>query len=191
MGQGWYGRSFTFKDPSCTKPDGVCEFISGAKVGPCSNAAGILDLQEIDDVISKNNLKPVHDEKAAVKWITWNNDQWVSYDDTDTFAKKKDFANSRCLGGLMVWAVDRVDQTKSNGLGSAPAVTPPQQSNAKQMSDDQQASLTCKASPCGVGCPPGTNKVTQMNGQPGQLSTRDRCPKDKYQSLCCLAPYLG
>lgn len=55
------------------------------------------------------------------------------------------------------------------------------------MFDDQQASLTCKASPCGVGCPPGTNKVTQMNGQPGQLSTTDRCPKDKYQSLCCLA----
>ena len=186
MGQGWYGRSFTLKDPSCNKPDGVCEFTGGAKAGPCSNAAGILDLQEIDDIISKNNLKPVHDEKTAVKWITWDNDQWVSYDDTDTFAQKKDFANSRCLGGLMVWAVDQVDQTKSNGLGPAPAVTPPQKSNAKQMSDDQQASLTCQASPCGVGCPPGTNKVTQMNGQPGQLSTTDRCPKDKYRSLCCL-----
>lgn len=186
MGQGWYGRSFTLKDPSCNKPDGVCEFTGGAKAGPCSDAAGILDLEEINDIISKNSLKPVHDEKAAVKWITWDNDQWVSYDDTDTFTQKKDFANSRCLGGLMVWATDQVDQTKSNGLGPAPAVTPPQQSNAKQMSDDQQASLTCKASPCGVDCPPGTNSVTQMNGQPGQLSTTDRCPKDKYQKLCCL-----
>ena len=186
MGQGWYGRSFTLKDPSCNKPDGVCEFSGGAKAGPCSDAAGILDLQEIDDIISKNNLKPVHDEKAAVKWITWDNDQWVSYDDTDTFSQKRDFANSRCLGGLMVWAMDQVDQTKSNGLGPAPAVTPPQQSNANQMSVDQQASLTCKASPCGIDCPPGTNAVTQMNGQPGQLSTTDRCPKNKYQTLCCL-----
>ena len=186
MGQGWYGRSFTLKDPSCNKPNGVCEFTGGAKAGPCSNAAGILDLEEIDDIISKNNLKPIHDEKAAVKWITWDNDQWVSYDDTDTFAQKKDFANSRCLGGLMVWAMDQVDQTKSNGLGPAPAVTPPQQSNANQMSVDQQAGLTCQASPCGVSCPPGTNAVTQMNGQPGQLSTTDRCPKNKYQTLCCL-----
>ena len=186
MGQGWYGRSFTLKDPSCNKPDGACEFSGGAKAGPCSDAAGILDLQEIDDIIAKNNLKPVHDEKAAVKWITWDNDQWVSYDDTDTFSQKKDFANSRCLGGLMVWAVDQVDQTKSNGLGPAPAVTPPQHSNANQMSVDQQAGLTCKASPCGADCPPGTNAVTQMNGQPGQLSTTDRCPKNKYQTLCCL-----
>lgn len=186
MGQGWYGRSFTLKDPSCNKPNGVCEFTGGAKAGPCSNAAGILDLEEIDDIISKNSLKPIHDEKAAVKWITWDSDQWVSYDDTDTFAQKKDFANSRCLGGLMVWAMDQVDQTKSNGLGPAPAVTPPQQSNANQMSVDQQAGLTCQASPCGVSCPPGTNAVTQMNGQPGQLSTTDRCPKNKYQTLCCL-----
>ena len=186
MGQGWYGRSFTLKDPSCTKPNGVCEFTGGAKAGPCSDAAGILDLEEIDDIISKNNLKPVHDEKAAVKWITWDSDQWVSYDDKDTFAQKKDFANNRCLGGFMVWAMDQVDQTKGNGLGPAPAVTPPQQSNANQMSDDQQAGLTCQASPCGVGCPPGTNKVTQMDGQPGQLSTADRCPKNKYRSLCCL-----
>lgn len=186
MGQGWYGRSFTLKDPSCNKPNGVCEFTGGAIAGPCSNAAGILDLEEIDDIISKNNLKPIHDEKAGVKWITWDDNQWVSYDDTDTFAQKKDFANSRCLGGLMVWAMDQVDQTKSNGLGPAPAVTPPQQSNANQMSMDQKAGLTCHASPCGVGCPPGTNAVTQMNGQPGQLSTTDRCPKNKYQTLCCL-----
>lgn len=188
MGQGWYGRSFTLKDPSCNKPDGACEFSGGAKAGPCSNAAGILDLEEIDDIIAKNNLKPVHDETAAVKWITWDSDQWVSYDDDDTFKQKKDFANSRCLGGLMVWAMDQVDQTKPNGLGPASAVsiTPAQQSNANQMSADQQAGLTCKASPCGASCPPGTNAVTQMNGQPGQLSTTPRCPKNQYQTLCCL-----
>ena len=188
MGQGWYGRSFTLKDPSCSKPNGVCEFTGGAKAGPCSNAAGILDLEEIDDIITQNNLKPVHDETAAVKWITWDSDQWVSYDDDDTFKQKKDFANSRCLGGLMVWAMDQVDQTKSNGLGpaSAASVSPPQQSNANQMSADQLAGLTCKASACGASCPPGTNAVTQMNGQPGQLSTTGRCPKNQYQTLCCL-----
>lgn len=28
--------------------------------------------------------------------------QWVSYDDDDTFDQKRKFANSRCLGGTMV-----------------------------------------------------------------------------------------
>jgi GH18 family chitinase len=30
----------------------------------------------------------------------------VSYDDADTLAVKKRFANNRCLGGTMIWAVD-------------------------------------------------------------------------------------
>lgn len=61
-----------------------------------------LSRQEIIDIISKNNLNPTWDKSAAVKWITWGGNQWVSYDDDDTFQQKRDFANSRCLGGLMV-----------------------------------------------------------------------------------------
>jgi GH18 family chitinase len=59
-----------------------------------------------------------------VKWITWGCNQWVSYDDADTFKQKRDFANKRCLGGLMVWAVDQVDQTDSGnyvGKNSIPS----------------------------------------------------------------------
>lgn len=37
-----------------------------------------------------------------VKYATWDTNQWVSYDDDDTFDQKRDFANSRCLGGTMV-----------------------------------------------------------------------------------------
>ena len=37
-----------------------------------------------------------------VKWITWDSNQWISYDDDDTFDQKRKFANSRCLGGTMV-----------------------------------------------------------------------------------------
>ena len=62
-----YGRSFTLKDPSCNTPNGICQFTGGANAGPCSNAAGILDYQEIQDVIKSNNLKPIHDQKAGVK----------------------------------------------------------------------------------------------------------------------------
>ncbi|GAB7348914.1 hypothetical protein MBLNU459_g7603t2 [Dothideomycetes sp. NU459] len=172
LGEGWYGRSFTLTDPSCNTPNGVCEFSGGADAGPCSATSGILDDQEIQDIINKYNLQPVHDETAGVKWITWNSNQWVSYDDADTLEQKKDFANLRCLGGTMVWAIDQRDQTADNGLGPAPGITQDQQDDAQQMSDDQAGHLSCYTTDCNAKCKRGTNKVTEMNGQPGQLSTR-------------------
>lgn len=69
LGQGWYGRSFTLSSPSCNTPNGACRFSGPANAGPCSNAAGILDNQEILDIISKNNLQPVWDHTAGVKWV--------------------------------------------------------------------------------------------------------------------------
>ncbi|KAI0888397.1 glycosyl hydrolases family 18-domain-containing protein [Annulohypoxylon maeteangense] len=183
LGQGWYGRSFTLKDPSCNTPNGVCQFSGGADAGPCSATSGILDYQEIVDIIDQHSLKPSWDKTAGVKWITWDSNQWVSYDDDDTFAQKKSFANDRCLGGMMVWAIDQKDQSSSNNLVSG--VTKDQQNNAKQSSADQAGKLSCYTTDCNAKCKKGTNQVTQMNGQPGQLSTSGRCPKGQYRNLCC------
>jgi hypothetical protein len=190
MGQGWYGRSFTLKDPSCNKPNGVCQFTGGANAGPCSQASGILDYQEIADIISQNKLTPAWDKTAGVKYIAWDSNQWVSYDDGDTFKQKRDFANSRCLGGLMVWAMDQVDQTANNGFGGAAAaagasVSSSQQADADQSSMDTLAGLKCYVSDCNAGCKAGTSEVAEFNGQPGQISTNQRCAKKTYRSLCC------
>ncbi|CZR67060.1 uncharacterized protein PAC_16959 [Phialocephala subalpina] len=185
LGQGWYGRSFTLKDGSCNKPNGICQFSGGANAGPCSNAAGILDLQEIKDIISTNNLSPVWDKTAGIKYITWGGNQWVSYDDDDTFKQKRDFANSRCLGGLMVWALDQIDQKSDNKNAASSSVTTDDQKDAKQKSDDMVAGITCYTTDCDAKCKKGTNQVAQMNGQPGSLSTNDRCGKGKYRNLCC------
>lgn len=190
MGEGWYGRSFTLKDPTCNTPNGKCQFSGPALAGPCSNAAGILDNQEIQDIIQKSNLKPVYDEKTGVKWITWDSNQWVSFDDEETFAKKKDFANSRCLGGLMVWAMDQIDQTKPNGLAPASGITKSQQEDAKQQSSDLAAGITCYTTGCGEKCKKGTNPVSKMSGQPSQLSTSSRCPKGKFQVRLLWTPTL-
>ncbi|KAI0418524.1 family 18 glycosyl hydrolase [Xylaria grammica] len=185
LGLGWYGRSFTLADPSCNTPNGVCKFLGGAKAGSCTEASGILSLQEINQVITDTNVSPVWDKTAAVKWITWDSDQWISYDDDDTFDQKRKFGNSRCLGGTMVWAMDQVDQQADNGLAPAPGVTTQDQADAKQMSDDLAAGVTCYATDCGQDCKKGTNKVTQMSGQPNQLSTNGRCEAGEYRSLCC------
>lgn len=185
MGQGWYGRSFTLKDPTCSKSNGICEFSRGAKAGACSDASGILDLQEINDILKKSNPKPEYDEKAGVKWITWDSDQWVSYDDDQTFKQKKDFANNRCLGGLMVWAMDQVDQTAPNGLGPVSNVTPEQKKAVDQAGADLDAGATCYTSECHQKCKKNFHEVAQMTGQPGELSTNSRCKKDEHESLCC------
>ncbi|KAK8082816.1 glycoside hydrolase family 18 protein [Apiospora saccharicola] len=182
LGLGWYGRSFTLVDSACNTPNGVCQFSVGAKAGPCSDASGILTLQEIKDVISDNHLQPMWDKQAAVKGIMWDSNQWVSYDDDDTFDQKRKLANSRCLGGTMVWAMDQVDQKADNGLAPAPGVTTHDQ---EERSDDLQAGVTCYATDCDQKCKSGTNEVAQMNGQPGKLSTNDRCKAGKYRRLCC------
>lgn len=72
----------------------------------------------------------------------------------------------------MVWAMDQKDQTQSNGLGFTSNVTPDQQANAQQMSSDQAASLSCYTTDCNAKCKLGTNKVAEVFGQPGQISTR-------------------
>ncbi|OBT76329.1 hypothetical protein VF21_03328 [Pseudogymnoascus sp. 05NY08] len=185
MGTAYYGRSFTLADPSCNTPNGICRFTGGGNAGECSNASGILDDQEIQSIITANKLTPLHDKVAGVKWITWDNDQWVSYDDADTFTEKRAFANSRCLGGLMVWALDQTDQTKSNGFSAAGTVTSSQQAIANQGSADAAAQTACYTSACAAGCRTGYNEVSQMNGQPGQLSTITRCSPGEYESLCC------
>ncbi|KAK9772778.1 putative chitinase [Seiridium cardinale] len=185
LGLGWYGRSFTLADPSCDTPNGVCQFTGGANAGPCSKASGILDLQEITDIIQTQDLEPTWDKEAAVKWITWDSNQWISYDDEDTFDQKRKFANSRCLGGSMVWAIDQVDQKSDNGLAPAPGVSTQDQADAKQLSDNLAAGITCYTTDCEQTCKKGTNLATQMNGQPGKLSTNDRCSAGDYRSLCC------
>jgi chitinase len=38
-----------------------------------------LSYKEITDIITQNSLTPYYDEENAVKYIVWNQDQWVSY----------------------------------------------------------------------------------------------------------------
>lgn len=75
----------------------------------------------------------------------------------------------------MVWALDQKQQSAANTSDvshAVPDITQAQSDNAKQMSNDQAAKISCVSTDCNVDCLPGTNQVAQMRGQPGQLSTR-------------------
>lgn len=97
MGLGFYGRSFTMKDPACLAAG--CEFSDGARGGECTGTPGVLSAHEIVKIMKDQDATVTFDEAAAVKIVTWDNDQWVSWDDAETLKLKMDYANLRCLGG--------------------------------------------------------------------------------------------
>ncbi|THX54883.1 glycoside hydrolase [Aureobasidium pullulans] len=116
MGFGFYGRSFTLADPSCTTPG--CAFSGASMPGPCSDAAGILAHYEIEAVLdADSSIKPTYDKDAAVNYFTFDKDQWVSYDDKTTFKQKIDWANNVGLGGALIWASDLDDDKYSAHAG--------------------------------------------------------------------------
>ncbi|KAL2861039.1 chitinase [Aspergillus lucknowensis] len=118
MGIGFYGRSFTMKDPNCLEAG--CEFSDGGNGGNCTGTPGVLSAAEITKIID-NGAKVTLDKEAAVEIVTWDEDQWVSWDSAKTLAMKLEYANKRCLGGVMVWAVDLDDGTLAQSLIDAGA----------------------------------------------------------------------
>ncbi|KAA8894558.1 glycoside hydrolase superfamily [Sphaerosporella brunnea] len=120
LGMAYYGRSFTAESSSCT--DTGCRSISGGRAGECSSTVGVLTNPEISRIIEKNGLTPKLDKAAAVKTITWDKDQWVSFDDYDTFKLKADWARGVRLGGVMVWAISQDDIAGTSAKNLARAI---------------------------------------------------------------------
>ncbi|EEQ88507.2 bacteriodes thetaiotaomicron symbiotic chitinase [Blastomyces dermatitidis ER-3] len=111
LGLAFYGRSFTLADPSCSTPG--CPFkrfgdetSGGALPGLCTLNSGTLSDYEIDRVLKEKSPDVFYDQESGVNWITWDNDQWVSYDDGRTLKQKADFGNKLCLAGTFAWAID-------------------------------------------------------------------------------------
>lgn len=67
----------------------------------------MLDLSyyETQHILSNDSaINVIHDKDAAVKYLTWNSTQCISYDDKDTFQQKRDWANSIEFSGSLIWA---------------------------------------------------------------------------------------
>ncbi|KAK8078992.1 hypothetical protein PG994_002799 [Apiospora phragmitis] len=103
FGLAMYGRGYTLSDPSCT--DLLCSFAGPSKAAPCTNFDGVMSLVEIKQLIKRLGITPKYLPESMMKQITWD-DQWIGYDDEETFAKKKAFADGMCFGGTMVWSID-------------------------------------------------------------------------------------
>jgi chitinase len=183
LGVGFYGRSFQLSDPSCFTPG--CKFKGGASPGPCTDNSGTLSYREIMAIIEHHGLEAYHDKENAVKYITWNQDQWVSYDDKETFKTKIDYANSVGLGGLLIWSIDQ----DTDNLDALSALLEPKSlssvrkeaSNANFWRDATEPD--CYVSDCGGSCKAGFISITK---QPcGGATPVFRHSDQADSTLCC------
>ena len=176
LGLGFYGRAFTLESPGCSKPG--CGFSGSAKEGACTEQPGILSNSEIQNIITENGRTPILVKEDAVKYLPWDYNQWVSYGDDETFRMKRKYANSLCLGGTMVWALDLdnpVEQTsvddllssemslnsKWNTLSSRRAIT---RSNALTLSLFWTACQPPSGTADGKMCPEGYRPIAMGHG---------------------------
>ncbi|KAG7049801.1 glycoside hydrolase family 18 protein [Colletotrichum scovillei] len=182
MGMGFYGRSFTLSNPSC-KTAG-CGFSAGGAPGRCSASAGTLMFSEIQEIIDKGGAQVTTDKTAAVKIVTWGGNQWVSYDDEETLKLKMDYANGKCLGGVMVWAASTDDAkgTAIKALAKASGRTDLSKSLfAKAVSSDHSQ---CVWGECGASCPSGLVPVESSGSNASPLGIELGCNQGK-RNFCC------
>lgn len=107
LGLAAYGHSWTLADASCSTPG--CKFSGSGTAGRCTAEEGTLGYFEIMDLISAGDSdSPVLDENSGSMYVVINGDQWVSYDNAETFSIKRSYANELCLRGTMVWSVDMI-----------------------------------------------------------------------------------
>jgi len=105
----YYARAYTLADPKCQSIE--CPFKGPSRKGRCSQFPGYLMNSEIGDIIRDNHLTPQLLRDSMVKLVTWG-DQWIAYDDKETYAAKLDYANERCLGGVFIWSLDYIKNSE-------------------------------------------------------------------------------
>ncbi|KAK9413532.1 hypothetical protein SUNI508_11854 [Seiridium unicorne] len=105
LGMGFYGRSFTMDDVTCSTPG--CAWSGAGSAGSCTATEGILSYKEIQELLGDSESVLTYDEDAAVSYLVYETDQWISFDTNKTFQQKVDWANDHCLGGVMIWALDQ------------------------------------------------------------------------------------
>ncbi|RFN51329.1 hypothetical protein FIE12Z_4383 [Fusarium flagelliforme] len=190
LGLAFYGRAVTLADPSCSEPG--CAYLSAADAGKCSGEPGILFNSEISDLIHEKKLRPKFYKDAAIKTIQWNNDQWVSYDDRDTWKLKSNFLKSQCLSGVLVWAVDYDDSkhSYSKGLAAALGVKINVDTDGlaiKMPSTKKESNDFCYFTNCGQTCPSGYTEVVRGDKDSQVMLDSTEClpGQNQVQTLCC------
>ncbi|KAH6655547.1 hypothetical protein BKA67DRAFT_240673 [Truncatella angustata] len=183
MGLAFYGRAFELKDPSCTTPG--CEFSGPANEGPCTKTAGFLSWREIQNILNSETIDfdTRYDQTAGVNYMVWNQNQWISYDNKETFQQKIEFANQRGIHGIFIWAIDQDDDYFNalkavTGKDIAPTVA---ESDTLGYWDVNK----CYITHCGDTCLVGWTKMTGLNEDRDGVGCPNSSQDSQQRSLCC------
>ncbi|KAF2397092.1 glycoside hydrolase [Trichodelitschia bisporula] len=120
LGIPYYGRTYKLLDRQCDRMGGGCKFRGPGAKGMCTDSEGILSNNEIQRLI-QDKSKPVYpyfNVTAAQKYMVYDLNSWVAFDDPQTMQIKMLWADMLCVGGTMIWSIDY--QNKSNGFEPPP-----------------------------------------------------------------------
>lgn len=105
LGLAFYGRSYTLEDPECDTPG--CVFTDPGRPYRCGTQGGYLPYKDIAEIRKAKDAHEVHDEETGAMYMTYDHDQWVSFDTPETLKAKVDYANEIGLRGIFIWAIDQ------------------------------------------------------------------------------------
>ncbi|KAL1835649.1 hypothetical protein VTJ49DRAFT_6294 [Mycothermus thermophilus] len=208
LGFGFYGRSFTMADPNCFEPNGICRFTTGGDPGTCSRTRGVLTYQEVWARNSSSDTRTYYDPKTTVKYTVFGRDQWISYDDAQSFHDKKVFLSKRCLGGLMVWALNQDNANFDAYHGLLGDVSHLELDGGDQTAEEQEELAKQMAAYTGQNCYVTTRCTDGSSGQRGSdqvcsggfqsiatahaplqlkhsMSVGETCKKGWFKHICC------
>ncbi|KFY44882.1 hypothetical protein V494_01266 [Pseudogymnoascus sp. VKM F-4513 (FW-928)] len=123
FGLAYYGRGYTLADPTTCKELG-CTVTGPSNAAECTKEKGVMSLTEIQKMIETEGITPTLLGPQMMKSIQWA-DQWIGYDDDETFAMKKTWADDYCFGGTMAWSVDFYSGPGNSNSDPGNGNTPP------------------------------------------------------------------
>lgn len=234
IGYGFYSRGFQMANPSCNQPPN-CQFSGPSFPGDCTNEAGILlyagktincalplwarhQLTRMDpkmtEVVGHKkefSSEVFYDKQSSVKWMIYGSNEWISFDDAQSFKKKLEYQSFRCLKGLMIWAfdLDTPDFKAIQGLFGEKAIADAIRDTSLRPKDKRKlvedlAEFTgqnCYVTPAYTGrgretdpqatCSPGCKSVELAHApwQLDQLKGLQKCKEGEWYHVCCPTKY--
>jgi len=113
LGLALYGRTYVLDDPLCNYTG--CPFKNSGP-GGCAGALNYMPYFTIQhDYIEAGNFKSYVSHNlttgSAVLIVDGDDgDIWIDFDSEETLRLKREFAAEECLGGIMWWALDMLEQ---------------------------------------------------------------------------------
>ncbi|KAM4067130.1 glycosyl hydrolases family 18 domain-containing protein [Hirsutella rhossiliensis] len=107
MGMAFQGRAHTLEDVDCWQPEGVCRFMAEDVPISCSDAEGLLTYAEVIARNGSTEAQVHYNSTTTVKYKVIEGDEWISYDDEESWRDKKSFLSENCLSGLFIWSLDQ------------------------------------------------------------------------------------